>query len=107
MCVHSSLKTMAGRALSLMRSRDFRTQVPQHAGNNDQCGKQDKNVQPLAVEYPADYKRGQDVTLLEMQEHTRMLPTSERGNWIAAIQNIMPKVDSVIVSFLVAIMVMA
>jgi hypothetical protein len=42
-----------------------------------------------------------------MQEHTRMLPTSERGNWIAAIQNIMPKVDSVIVSFLVAIMVMA
>src|SRR5262245_57361666 len=55
MCVHSSLKTMPGRALSLMRSRDFRKQVPQHAGNNDQGGKQDKNVQPLAVEYPADY----------------------------------------------------
>ena len=56
----------------------------------------------------ADAERGQNVARYrDARKRAGSLPISESGNWITSIQNMMANVVSVMVSFLVAIMVMA
>src|SRR5262245_40551797 len=55
-----SLKTMGVRASLSMCPCDFRTQVPQDAANNNHRPYQHEDVQPLAVQCPADYSDQRD-----------------------------------------------
>src|SRR5690349_4175924 len=69
---HSILKIMAERALLSVAPCDFRTQVPDYAGNNDQRAKQDENVQRLTVKRPADHSDQRDSHKVQWDHQSRV-----------------------------------
>src|SRR5690349_1896331 len=69
---HSSRKIMLERALLSVPPCDFRTQVPDYPGNNDQRAKQDKNVKRLTVKRPTHHSDQGDAHKVQRDDQSRV-----------------------------------